>query len=305
MSISAIIPCYNEEAFIGGAIESLIHQSFPDLQIIVVDDGSTDETEKRVREFGEAVTYVRQKNQGVSTARNLGVSNANSEFFLFLDADDRILPGALELLVSRMNARGESCGLVTGRIFYGEEIPEQKAVSGTDLEETQFSAQDFVLRNRICSAVLVRRKAFENVGGYDAEMTHSEDRDLWARIAVKWEVIELNAKCFYFTNRPTSASKNARKMKAGGRTFLAKAEESPDFQHVSSLVWIQARSVLDLQASGVYAEQGNFGRALWELALSFLHCPVLPACAVPNSPSLVRLRRLVVLLIRAISSRSE
>ncbi len=87
--VSVVIPTYNYGCFIGEAIESVLEQTFPVFEIIVVDDGSTDNIEEIVAIFGGKVKYIKQKNGGVGLARNTGVKNSSAEFIAFLDADDR------------------------------------------------------------------------------------------------------------------------------------------------------------------------------------------------------------------------
>lgn len=97
--VSVIIPTYNRAAIVGAAIESVLQQSYGDVEVIVVDDGSTDETRSIVERYGQRVRYLVQPNSGVSAARNLGLTNARGEFIALLDSDDRFLPWKLEAQV--------------------------------------------------------------------------------------------------------------------------------------------------------------------------------------------------------------
>src|SRR5829696_8499022 len=93
--VSVVIPCYNQAHFLGEAIESVLSQSYRHFELIVVDDGSTDETSEVASRY-EGVRLIRQENQGLSGARNTGIGHSGGEFLVFLDADDRLLLGALE-----------------------------------------------------------------------------------------------------------------------------------------------------------------------------------------------------------------
>src|SRR5215211_9350661 len=93
--VSVVIPCYNQAHFLGEAIESVLSQSYRNFEILVVDDGSTDNTSEVASRY-ERVRIVRQENRGLSGARNRGLREAKGEYVVFLDADDRLLPGALE-----------------------------------------------------------------------------------------------------------------------------------------------------------------------------------------------------------------
>src|SRR5215213_3125487 len=93
--VSVVIPCYNQAHFLGEAIESVLAQSYPNFEIVVVDDGSTDDTSEVAGSYPK-VRLVRQENQGLSGARNAGLARSEGEYVVFLDADDRLRPEALE-----------------------------------------------------------------------------------------------------------------------------------------------------------------------------------------------------------------
>jgi len=101
--VSVVIPCYNQAHFLGEAIESVLAQSYPNFEIIVVDDGSTDDTSEVARRY-PGVRLVRQENKGLSGARNAGLAHSEEEYVVFLDADDRLLPDALETVLEHLEA---------------------------------------------------------------------------------------------------------------------------------------------------------------------------------------------------------
>src|SRR5918995_1252705 len=110
--VSVVIPCYNQAHFLVEAIESVLAQSYPRFEIVVVDDGSTDDTSEVAARY-PGVRYVYQNNQGVSAARNSGLARSEGEYVVFLDADDRLLPEALEAGLRCLEARPE-CAFVSG-----------------------------------------------------------------------------------------------------------------------------------------------------------------------------------------------
>src|SRR5215212_9338337 len=110
--VSVIIPCYNQAHFLGEAIESVLSQSYKNFEIIVVDDGSSDNTSEVASSY-EEVRLVRQENRGLSAARNAGITHSEGEYLVFLDADDRLLPKALEAGLECFEAHPE-CALVAG-----------------------------------------------------------------------------------------------------------------------------------------------------------------------------------------------
>src|SRR5918995_6377717 len=111
--VSVVIPCYNQAHFLGEAIVSVLAQSYPRFEIIVVDDGSTDDTPEVAARY-PGVRYVYQNNQGVSAARNSGLARSEGEYVVFLDADDRLLPEALETGLKCLKTHS-GCAFASGR----------------------------------------------------------------------------------------------------------------------------------------------------------------------------------------------
>ena len=120
--LSVIIPSYNRAAFLPEAIESLLSQTYPEFEIVVVDDGSTDET-KEVCDRYPTVQYIYQNNQGVSAARNTGIRASKGEYLLFLDSDDCLLPKAVEIGLNCINAHPE-VGFVFGSYIFQSINPD-------------------------------------------------------------------------------------------------------------------------------------------------------------------------------------
>jgi cellulose synthase/poly-beta-1,6-N-acetylglucosamine synthase-like glycosyltransferase len=110
--ISVVIPCYNQSQFLADAIESVLRQTWPDVELIVVDDGSTDATRLVAQQFA-AVRYLHQSNQGLSAARNAGLALSTGQFVAFLDSDDRLLPRGLECGAGYLMAHPQ-CAFVHG-----------------------------------------------------------------------------------------------------------------------------------------------------------------------------------------------
>ena len=170
-SVSVIIPAYNAAAHIARAIDSVLAQSTPPLEIIVVDDGSTDDTAELVARRYPQVTCVRQDNRGCGQARNTGCTAARGDWLAFLDADDAWLPAKLEKqLALSVDPR---VAVVNARRATRLGFELGTAISFDTLWHSN------VL---IVSSTLVRRGAFEAVGGFWAER-YCEDYHLWLRLA--------------------------------------------------------------------------------------------------------------------------
>lgn len=181
--ISVIIPTYNHAHFLGDAIQSALKQSYRTIEIIVVDDGSTDHTRAVVEHFGERVRYLRQENRGLSGARNRGILAARGAYIALLDADDFWEPPYLET-GHRLLANQPTLGAVyTGLQFVnskGERLTQRcvTTVPSDQLYERLLDGEFFAP-----SAVLIRRICFMTVGLFDEALRASEDWDMWLRVA--------------------------------------------------------------------------------------------------------------------------
>lgn len=183
MTVSIIIPVYNAAAFLAETIESALAQTHTASQVIAVDDGSPDDSAVVAERFGDAVMLLRQTNAGVSTARNFGAAQTSADWLLFLDADDRLRPDALRMLLSR--AGEESLGCI-----YGQSIDFSGAKFGK--EHGSCAMQGAVpLGARVAfwkapistpGAALIRRTVLERVGGWNPRFNTTADRDAWCRI---------------------------------------------------------------------------------------------------------------------------
>src|SRR5215217_263451 len=179
--VSVVIPCYNQAHFLGEAIESVLAQSYPNFEVVVVDDGSMDNTSEVASRYPE-VRYVRQDNQGLSAARNKGVSQSKGSYLVFLDADDRLLPQALEVGVRCLEAHPE-CAFASGK--YRNIAADGSSLSTPEQPYIEKDHYMEILRCRYFTAVVTlihRRAMFEAAGGFDTSWSHCEDTDLALRI---------------------------------------------------------------------------------------------------------------------------
>ncbi|MFC6283196.1 MULTISPECIES: glycosyltransferase family 2 protein [Polaromonas] len=183
--ISVIVPTYNRANFIGDAIASVLSQSFSDFEVIVVDDGSTDQTGAIVAGFDDPrVIYVHQSNRGRSSARNHALSLARGRYLAFLDSDDMYMPGKLMLQVDYMDAHPD-----VGMIYTSAHCVDY---SGNPLNENYIASVSGRIYKSIAffrpvtitlPTVMARRELFEKVGGFDEKMHRFEDTDMWRRIS--------------------------------------------------------------------------------------------------------------------------
>jgi len=184
--VSVIIPAYNAERYLGEALDSVMAQTWRDIEVVVVDDGSTDGTQEIVRGYGPPVRLLEQANAGPAAARNRGVREAEGELVAFLDSDDLWLPEKLALQVPLFDAEGRvalvycKAERMTGD---GTPIPTPAHPRPTG---DVFLA---LLGRNHCptSGVVVRRDVFLRFGGFPEDMVWAEDWHLWLRIAREHE----------------------------------------------------------------------------------------------------------------------
>jgi len=183
--VSVILPVYNATRFIKRSLGSALVQSYSDLEVIVVDDGSTDGTAEIVREFKDSrLSYIYQPNAGQGPARNKGIAQARGQYITFLDADDEYLPGKIEKQVAFLGAHPEYQVCYCNALHFYSERPEylfRKTAagwSGNILEKLLQTS--FINPN----TVMVRREVLKTVGGFSETRYYPEEWDLWLRMAL-------------------------------------------------------------------------------------------------------------------------
>jgi len=185
--VSIVIPCYNQAHFLAQSIESGLAQTHRWIDIVVVNDGSTDDTEAIVRRYG-SVKYVEQPNRGLAAARNAGLAATTGRFVIFLDADDRLLPDAAEVGL-RMFARHPECGFVAGRSRFvsgkGRRLPTRQPPRTSGDPYAALLRRNFI---RNPAMVMFRRSALEAVGGFRSGVDACADYDAYLRLARQYPV---------------------------------------------------------------------------------------------------------------------
>ncbi len=190
--VSVVIPVYNAAEFIGEALESVFNQDYPDIEVIVVDDGSTDETATVLSGITDPrLRVLRQKNGGVSAARNRGIQDCKSSKIFLFDADDRLYPQAVSRLVACFD---QDPSIV---LAYGEAITFNDTEGPlNDAGPPEFAArpqgdalEQMVQANPIsCCAVMVCRQAIEATGGFDTRISLGEDWLMWCKLAAQGRI---------------------------------------------------------------------------------------------------------------------
>lgn len=203
--ISVIIPVYNRSRFILEAIDSVKRQTYRDIEIIVVDDGSTDRTEHVVKRLGNQVKYIYQKNQGPSVARNNGIRAAKGKWIAFLDSDDIFLPDKLAEQIKLF--KDNNIGLVHSYYYRVHILKNSIQVIEPNFSKDRKNLQQELLKRKHTirtSTVLVRKSCFEQVGCFNPKYPAAEDWDMWIRLASKFDFACVKKPLAIYRRHPNS-----------------------------------------------------------------------------------------------------
>lgn len=222
--VSVVIPAYNAAWCLPRAIDSVLAQRGVAFELIVVDDGSTDDTRAVLHRYAGRLRTIGKPNGGLSSARNAGIAAARGRYVAFLDADDRWLDGKLAAQVALMEARPELVFCSTAARIEdpqgaplgewrcaGERLPALEAI---------FAANAFVAGSG--SAVLVRREAFARAGNFDEGLRSLEDIDMWMRLAALGGYACIDQPLAVILKRPDSMSRNLDVMRGAAIAVMRK-----------------------------------------------------------------------------------
>ena len=290
--VDIIVPAYNAERYLPAALDSVIAQDFPDWRILLVDDGSTDATAEIAaryqQQLGGKMLVITQKNAGLPAARNAAIRSSSAESLAILDADDVWLPCRLSESLRSFELRpaaGVSYGLVSridehGTVFFTF-AGNKKNVEG------RIAQAIFMRRVELpCPSVTIRRSALDEVGLFDETMRATEDRDLWLRIALRYEVAFVPKVIAYYRTLPNSMSTDMDRMLTAQLQFIRKHTGAPGCGPIASRIAI-ARAYK--QRAEVFRERG---RSWMALKSSWRACLIWPL-------SIDNLRTAASLLLRA------
>lgn len=303
-----MIPAFNYASFLPFAIDSVLAQNYSPLEVVIVDDGSTDATREVAGRYASEprVRYVWQENAGLSAARNTGIREARFPFVGFLDADDCWAPGFLAAVMEKFNELGSDFAIVATdhqRIGVdGQPLPGPKVDSA---KEGELTVRDFLMRNRpLSSSIVVRATAFVDCGTFDPSLRSSEDRDMWIRLTAVGHR-------FWFIHRPLASvrrhvgnmSKHAARMKRNSRAVLLNAWSRGVVPRLDFRFWLRTFSVHFLQIAWTHSDQGQRLRALAYALVSILLYPLFTQPRSISEPPLFRLRALAHFSIRLLRLR--
>lgn len=269
--VSVIIPNYNYASYVGEAIDSVLRQDYPNVEIIVIDDGSSDDSRAVIESYGDRVKGIFQKNQGVAATRNNGVAATEGEFVAFLDADDAWMPTKLSRQMDRF--ADASVGLVHVGVA---EMDSSGAGVGENLAGLEGRvANDLLLLRPVIlgggSGVVIRRRIFDEVGGFDTRLSTSADWELYYRIAARCEVAFVPEPLVRYRFHGSNMHNNIEAMEHDVRIGFEKAfaHDSTDVQPIKN----EAVGSFHMMLAGSYFHQAKYGKFLGHAIASVWNKP--------------------------------
>ncbi len=208
--VSVVLPTYNYARYLPESVGSVLSQTYPHYEVIVVDDGSTDNTKDVLNPFMQRIKYIKlEQNKGLPVARNTGIQSARGKYIAFIDADDFWLPEKLQTEIEYFDKQ-RNAGMVyskhvnideNGRVI---DADVKKRLPSGNIFIQLFSEQNFV----IASSVVVRKNVFETTGLFDEQLVNCQDWDMWLRIAFYFNIAGINKTLVKYRHNPHSLSKN-------------------------------------------------------------------------------------------------
>jgi len=274
--VSVIIPAFNRGKYIRQTVDSVLNQTYPNFELIVVDDGSTDDTRQILEEYGERIRigeHPQRANRGQSASINLGLEYANGEYVAILDSDDYWEPDKLEAQVAYLEKHPD-IGLVYGN---GTAVNE----NGDFLYDIfapghqERNIPDNVLLDcyfLVPNNSLVRGEVFEKTGGFDESLRSAQDHDMGIRIAEVARLGYIDKPVYHYRRHSESiSSKKADLRWINGFVILDKARKR--YPYPLSTV-IRRKAVLHFRLFQIYIEKKQFSRAVQHLILAGIYDPM-------------------------------
>lgn len=223
-----VIPAYNAAAYVAGAVDSVLAQSFRDLEVVVVDDGSSDETPAILGGYDRPVRCVRQDNRGVASARNRGIEEGRGRFVAFLDADDLWRPEKLERQLGALRARPghRACASAFTVVDVGLTPLEVHRI-----EPREPGLLDLLLRGNVIgtpSTVLCERSLLAEAGGFDPALSQCADWELWIRLRTRTAFVCLDEPLAIYRRHAGNMSRSVALLERDSTGVLEKAFALPE-----------------------------------------------------------------------------
>ena len=252
MKVTVIIPTYNRADFLAEAVDSVLNQTWKDLETLVVDDGSTDRTRELIARYGKRLKYFYKKNEGPSSARNVGIREALGTYVAFLDSDDVWEPEKLSIQMDFMRKHPEIKLVCTdSSVIDSRESREGKLKK--DLMGNLFSllySNSFIRT----STVLMNKACFQEVGYFDERYQSAEDYDVWLRVARRYPIAYLNRPLVRYRKHEGNVSHDKITLR---RNALSVLEAHYDPKEISARTYRTRMSNLHLYFGRAYLRLGD------------------------------------------------
>jgi glycosyltransferase involved in cell wall biosynthesis len=244
--ISVIMPAYNAGRYITQSINSVLAQSFNNYELIVVDDGSTDDTVKQVLAISDPrIILITKKNGGVSSARNTGIKAACGVYIAFLDADDIWVPIKLEKQINFLESNSDFGMVYSNAYVFSENIQDSYLLLGTESLESHNTHCRLLIFNFIPTlTVMIKKNVLENFGFevFDNDLNPVEDWDLWIRVSKICKIYGLREPMAFYRNHSGGISKNFENLRTQEYKVLVKHlltynESNPSLRKLALFCW--------------------------------------------------------------------
>ncbi|MBD2250025.1 glycosyltransferase family 2 protein [Nostoc parmelioides] len=270
--VSVVIPAYNAMKYLPATVESVLQQTFTDIEILIINDGSSDNIIAWTTQITDPrVQVISQENQGLSGARNTGINHASGEYIAFIDADDLWLPTKLEKQVKCLDNYPQAGLVYTWTAWTDETGKPTGVIVASDVEG--YVWEQMVVNDKISngSSAMVRRICFDKVGLFDTELTSSEDRDMWIRLAAHYHFAVVKEPLTLYRRHSQSMSKNRPKMLKNIRRVFEKTFETVP----TELLYLRNRSYgwINLYTAWTCMDEKNHQEAIKYRRLALLHYP--------------------------------
>jgi glycosyltransferase involved in cell wall biosynthesis len=252
--VSIIMPTYNAEKFISKSIQSVLNQTYQNWELIVVNDGSKDNTSKVVESFDDKrILLIKQKNSGVSKARNIGIKNAKGAYIAFLDSDDLWLKKKLEIQVNYMLNHPN---IVLSYTYYNSFVGDDTVVKNKQLYPFKINNlnERLLVFNFIATlTVMVKSDVLKDIGGFDTQLFGPEDWDLWIKVSQKGNIGYINQNLALYREHDGGISKSkARQLEEEYKVLLRHVLKSENQRLIKYAMWFY-----NLKLTNFYFSQGD------------------------------------------------
>jgi glycosyltransferase involved in cell wall biosynthesis len=301
--VSVIIPTYNYGHFVTEAVDSALAQGYQHREIIVVDDGSTDNTRQILDPYRDRIQYIYQPNQGLSAARNTGIRAAHGEYIALLDSDDVWHPRKLELQVSYLREHPEIGLLATNQVSDRRDCWPAVDDDVCSRVPILYALDEVVGRAHFGpSSVLIRRSCLDAVGLFDPSLRCVEDRDMWIRLGSRFGLAKLPVVLLWYRLHAASLSNKAAAMEQHELRVLEIAFAEIPALRGRWLLQRKVRSQAAFASAQVFREGGKTAAAIRRVLSSLFLWP-LPLGLQEDNMVFVRMRVLLNLGLRLLGLR--